>query len=226
MMRLFCSVLFLLLPGASLLTQMESGQNSDYTLNATNLHVVPAWQSMYETMHLDSLISQDAFHQAFVGYYKITDRKKEILTVIDFSKASTEKRLAVIDMEERKLLYSSVVAHGRNSGGNYATSFSNQGSNGYSLRLDGLEKGVNDNARQRAIVMHGAAYAHPSTARSGRLGRSFGCPAIPPSLTRPIINTIKGGSVMFIYAPEENYLAQSSILNDTENGNMLGTQSL
>ena len=244
MIRLFCSVLFLLLPGASLLTQMESGQNSDYTLNATNLHVVPAWQSMYETMHLDSLISQDAFHQAFVGYYKISDRKKEILTVIDFSKASTEKRLAVIDMQARKLLYSSVVAHGRNSGGNYATSFSNQngsnksslgfyltnetyqGSNGYSLRLDGLEKGVNDNARQRAIVMHGAAYAHPSTARSGRLGRSFGCPAIPPSLTRPIINTIKGGSVMFIYAPEENYLAQSSILNDIENGNTLGTQSL
>lgn len=244
MIRLFCSVLLLLLPGVSFFHHTEPESNSDYTLNATNLHVAPAWQTMYESMHLDSLISQDAFHQAFTGYYKITDRKKEILTVIDFSKASTEKRMAVIDMNAKKLLYSSVVAHGRNSGGNYATSFSNrngsyksslgfyltnetyQGSNGYSLRLDGLEKGVNDNARQRAIVMHGAAYAEPSTARSGRLGRSFGCPAIPPALTRPIINTIKDGSVMFIYAPEENYLAQSSILNDAADNGSLRTQSL
>lgn len=244
MIRLFCSVLLLLLPGASFLSQIHSGPNNEYTLNATNLQTTPAWQSMYETMQLDSLISQEAFHQAVTGYYKIKDRKKEILTVIDFSKASTEKRMAVIDMNEKKLLFSSVVAHGRNSGGNYATSFSNQngsyksslgfyltnetyqGSNGYSLRLDGLEKGVNDNARRRAIVVHGAAYARPVVTRNGRLGRSFGCPAIPPALTRPIIDTIKNGSVMFIYAPQPTYLAQSSILNGTEETGAFDTHSM
>ena len=111
----------------------------------------------------------------------------------------------------KKMLYSSVVSHGKNSGENYATSFSNevgsyksslgfyltgntyQGRNGYSLLLDGLEKGINDRARERAIVVHGAAYANPSVCKSGRLGRSFGCPALPQALTKPIINTIKGG---------------------------------
>ena len=133
------------------------------------------------------------------------------------------------------MLYSSVVSHGKNSGGNYATSFSNeygsyksslgfyltastyQGRNGYSLILDGLEKGINDRARERAIVVHGAAYADPSVAsRGGRLGRSFGCPALPTSVSRPIIDAIKGGSVMYIYAETPSYLAQSSILDTSD----------
>ena len=150
--------------------------------------------------------------------------------MIDFTKPSTEKRLFVFDMEQKKMLYSSVVSHGKNSGENYATSFSNevgsyksslgfyltgntyQGRNGYSLLLDGLEKGINDRARERAIVVHGAAYANPSVCKSGRLGRSFGCPALPQALTKPIINTIKGGSVLFIYANNKEYMAKSSIL--------------
>lgn len=150
--------------------------------------------------------------------------------MIDFTKPSTEKRLFVFDMEQKKMLYSSVVSHGKNSGENYATSFSNevgsyksslgfyltgntyQGKNGYSLLLDGLEKGINDRARERAIVVHGAAYANPSVCKSGRLGRSFGCPALPQALTKPIINTIKGGSVLFIYANNKEYMAKSSIL--------------
>lgn len=121
-------------------------------------------------------------------------------------------------------------AHGKNSGENYATSFSNavgsyksslgfyltgstyRGKNGYSLLLDGLEKGINDCARERAIVVHGAAYANPSVCRGGRLGRSFGCPALPQALTKPIINTIKGGSVLFIYANNKEYMAKSTIL--------------
>lgn len=235
MIRLFCSVLFLLLSGTAFLSYTHAGPACEITLKTSASEASSSWNSLYETMHLDSIVSREAFHRALTGYQKIKNRKKEVLTIIDFSKASTKKRLAVIDMEQKKVLYTSVVAHGRNSGGNYATSFSNkngsyksslgfyltnetyQGSNGYSLRLDGLEKGVNDNARQRAIVMHGAAYAHPSTARTGRLGRSFGCPAVPPALTKPIINAIKGGSVMFIYAPEKNYLAQSQFLNNTEN---------
>ena len=159
------------------------------------------------------------------------------LTLIDFSKPSTEKRLYVFDMDRKKLLFHSVVSHGKNSGGNYATSFSNeygsyksslgfyltdspyQGKNGYSLLLDGLEKGINDRARQRAIVVHGAAYADPSVARSaGRLGRSFGCPAVPKNLSKPIIDAIKGGSVIFIYAESPDYLAHSSILKREDIG--------
>ena len=169
------------------------------------------------------------------GYNRIKNRKRDVLTLIDFSKPSTEKRLYVFDMKHRRMLYSSVVSHGKNSGGNYATSFSNeygsyksslgfyltastyQGRNGYSLILDGLEKGINDRARERAIVVHGAAYADPSVAsRGGRLGRSFGCPALPTSVSRPIIDAIKGGSVMYIYAETPSYLAQSSILDTSD----------
>ena len=163
-----------------------------------------------------------AFRQAVAGYNRIKEKSKPILTLIDFSKPSTEKRFFVFDMEKKKLLYSSVVAHGRNSGENYATSFSNQygsyksslgfyltentyqGGNGYSLILNGLEKGINDKAKARSIVVHGAP---------GRLGRSLGCPALPTKLARPIINTIKDGSVMFIYANNPHYLAQSNILH-------------
>ena len=154
-----------------------------------------------------------------------------MLTLIDFSRPSTEKRLFVFDMKQRKLLFSSVVSHGKNSGDKYATSFSNeygsyksslgfyltettyQGKNGYSLILNGLEKGIND----RAIVMHGAAYANPSVvSEGGRLGRSFGCPAVLQKLTRPIIDAIKGGSVMYIYAEAPDYLAHSSVLKETD----------
>ena len=135
-------------------------------------------------------------------------------------------------MEKKQLLFSSVVSHGRNSGGNYATSFSNQngsyksslgfyltentyqGGNGYSLILNGLEKGINDKAKERSIVVHGASYANPTVAASGRLGRSLGCPALPTKLAKPIINTIKDGSVMFIYANNSSYLAQSDILKN------------
>lgn len=193
-------------------------------------------QELYETMQLDSIVDSEAFRQAVSGYYKIKERKRDVLTLIDFSKPSTEKRLFVFDMKAKKLLFSSVVSHGRNSGGNYATSFSNengsyksslgfyltentyQGKNGYSLVLDGLEEGINDNAKRRAIVMHGAAYSNPSTIRyAGRLGRSLGCPAVPQALSRPIIDAIKGGSVLYIYAKKADYFAQSHIAERPSN---------
>ena len=190
----------------------------------------PDGEALFEEMDLGGIVNFLAFRQAVQGYNKIEQKKKPVLTLIDFTKPSTEKRLFVFDMKDRKLLYSSVVAHGKNSGENYATSFSNtvgsyksslgfyltgstyQGKNGYSLLLDGLEKGINDRARERAIVVHGAAYANPSVCKSGRLGRSFGCPALPQALTKPIINTIKGGSVLFIYANNKEYMAKSTIL--------------
>lgn len=189
-------------------------------------------RQLYVEMELEGRINYAAFEQAIDGYNKIEQKSKEILTLIDFSKPSTEERFYVFDMRHKKLLFASLVSHGKNSGGNYATSFSNengslksslgffltentyQGKNGYSLVLNGLEKGINDRAKERAIVIHGAAYSNPSViTSSGRLGRSFGCPALPQSVSKPIINTIKGGSLLFIYANNQNYLSYSPILS-------------
>ncbi|RGP12632.1 hypothetical protein DXB27_20385 [Parabacteroides gordonii] len=195
--------------------------------------VTSSCRQLYVEMELDGVVNYAAFEQAVAGYNKITQKDKEILTLVDFSKPSTEERFYVFDMRHKKLLFSSLVSHGKNSGGNYATSFSNengslksslgffltentyQGKNGYSLVLNGLEKGINDRAKERAIVIHGAAYSNPSViASSGRLGRSFGCPALPQSVSKPIINTIKGGSLLFIYANNKNYLSYSPILSE------------
>lgn len=155
-----------------------------------------------------------------------------LLTVIDYSRASTEPRLWVLDLEREQVLFEELVAHGRGSGDNYATRFSNAhgshqtslglfrtadayvGSNGYSLRLDGLETGVNDRARERAIVMHGAPYVSESHLRTvGRLGRSHGCPALRPGIARTVIDTIKQGSLVFAYYPDKHWLRGSRFLN-------------
>lgn len=189
-------------------------------------------QILYDEMQLDNIVNYSAFEQIMTGYNKIEAKNKDIVTLIDFSKPSSEPRLYIFDMKHHKLLMVSHVSHGRNSGDNYATSFSNdngsyksslgfyvtentyKGKNGYSLILNGLEKGINDNAKQRAIVIHGAAYSNPSTiASSGRLGRSLGCPALPLAVSESIINTIKDGTILYIYANNKNYMAQSSILS-------------
>jgi len=226
MRRFILSTCFFLLPCTSLLTGHPS-VCSEVIAEAKTDKVA----ELYRSMQLEGVVNWKAFRQAVAGYEKIEGRKRDILTLIDFSKPSTEERLYVFDMKKHRLLFSSVVSHGKNSGNNYATSFSNeygsyksslgfyltestyQGKNGYSLILNGLEKGINDRARERAIVVHGAAYADPSVvARGGRLGRSFGCPALPPKLSRPIIDAIKGGSVMYIYADASDYLTHSTIL--------------
>ena len=234
MLRFIVSILFLFLP-CTLFLGGKSSDNIPDSAERTATSDVEAYASLYRSMQLEGVVNWKAFRQAVAGYYKIDNRKREVLTLIDFSRPSTAKRLFVFDMRERKVLFSSVVSHGKNSGDNYATSFSNeygsyksslgfyltestyQGKNGYSLILNGLEKGINDRARERAIVMHGAAYADPSVAsRGGRLGRSFGCPAVPQKLSRPIIDAIKGGSVMYIYAETPDYLAHSSVLKDAD----------
>lgn len=200
---------------------------------------VSSCRQLYQEMQLEGIVNFTAFEQAIAGYNKIEEKSKEILTLVDFSKPSTEERFYVFDMRHKKLLFSSLVSHGKNSGGNYATSFSNengslksslgffltentyQGKNGYSLVLNGLEKGINDRAKERAIVIHGAAYSNPSViASSGRPGRSFGCPALPQAVSKPIINTIKGGSLLFIYANNQNYLAYSPILSKQQVASM------
>ena len=234
MLRFIVFILFLFLP----CTLFWGGKSADSTPDSAERAAasdVEAYASLYRSMQLEGVVNWKAFRQAVAGYYKIDNRKREVLTLIDFSRPSTAKRLFVFDMRERKVLFSSVVSHGKNSGDNYATSFSNeygsyksslgfyltestyQGKNGYSLILNGLEKGINDRARERAIVMHGAAYADPSVvSRGGRLGRSFGCPAVPQKLSRPIIDAINGGSVMYIYAETPEYLAHSSVLKGAD----------
>jgi hypothetical protein len=153
------------------------------------------------------------------------------LTVIDYSLPSTEKRLWVFDLAERELLFHELVAHGKNTGDNIATRFSNTmdskqtslglfvtantyvGSNGYSLRMQGLDRGFNDRAFDRAIVIHGAPYVSEAFARSqGRIGRSWGCPALDQEVARTVIDTIKEGGLVFAYAPQGDFLRGSEML--------------
>ena len=155
-------------------------------------------------------------------------RRRDLLTVIDYSIPSTQPRLFVFDLDTRKLLFRELCAHGKNSGGKYTEYFSNSpgslatslglfvtadtyvGSNGYSLRLRGLEEGVNDMAWDRAIVMHGASYVSKTAIEAlGRLGRSWGCPAVRPAIARRLIDTVRGGSAVFAYYPEKSWLKSS-----------------
>jgi hypothetical protein len=156
----------------------------------------------------------------------------ERLAVIDYSLPSTEPRMWVFDLSQRKLLHHEHVAHGRGSGENLTERFSNEhgshqtslglfrtgetyhGGNGYSLRMDGLEEGINDQARERLIVMHGAPYVNPQQAqRQGRLGRSFGCPAVRPEVAKPMIDSLKDGQLLFAYYPDREWLENSALIN-------------
>ena len=153
------------------------------------------------------------------------------LTLIDYSRPSVEPRLWVFDLATGDLLFKELVAHGRNTGDNLATKFSNEmnsrqtslglfvtddpyvGSNGYSLRLDGIDVGFNDRARDRAIVMHGAPYVDPQLAsKQGRIGRSWGCPALRTAIASKVIDRIRGGSVIFSYYPDQEWLQTSKFL--------------
>ncbi|MEP6674618.1 MAG: murein L,D-transpeptidase catalytic domain family protein [Ferruginibacter sp.] len=181
-------------------------------------------------------LSKDAFELAFKGFEHMKEKgillKENILTIIDFSKSSSQERLFIIDMLTGKLLLKSLVAHGHNSGNEYATKFSNaneshesslgfyvtlntyNGEHGYSLKLKGCEKGINDAAYDRAIVIHGADYVSENFIKSkGYIGRSFGCPAVPESLHRKIVDLLKDGSCLFIFHPTPTYLTRSEILN-------------
>lgn len=153
------------------------------------------------------------------------------LTVIDYSKPSSEKRLWVFDLRSKELIYEELVAHGQGSGEGRATQFSNEpethrtslglfvtdkpyvGKNGYSLRLDGLDRGFNDRARERAIVMHGAPYVSPQFVKAtGRLGRSWGCPAVSADVARQMIDRVKDGGLVFAYYPDAEWLKASKFL--------------
>lgn len=200
---------------------VHASQKSD-TLMKALLRQAPGLRGEVLRLALDA--TQAAAEQGLV-------KRKNLLTVIDYSLPSTQPRLFVFDLAAQKLLFRELVAHGKNSGDDRATYFSNSpgslatslglyvtadtyiGSNGYSLRLKGLEEGINDMAWDRAIVLHGAAYVSRTAIRAlGRLGRSWGCPAVRKEVARKIIDTLRGGSPVFAYYPERKWLEHSSFV--------------
>ncbi|TGD57739.1 murein L,D-transpeptidase catalytic domain family protein [Flavobacterium humi] len=216
----------------------KTTNNTDPTLiasaNSTNL--AAKIEIVYNSLNANNfaLPQISCFKKAMEGFFVLKQKgiiQKDILTVIDFSMSSTKKRLWVIDLSSNTILYNTVVSHGMNSGGEFATNFSNSpssnksslgfyatgetynGKHGLSLKLDGLENGINSNARARAVVMHGASYANPSILKTqGYLGRSQGCPAIPEAVKDEIISVIKGKSCLFIYHPSRSYEITSKLV--------------
>jgi hypothetical protein len=195
---------------------------------------------MYDSLQLNNLgLSRAAFEKAVKGYNYLLSlgkiQNENIISIIDFSLSSDKKRLFVIDLKEGELLFHTFVAHGKNSGLKTATKFSNKveskksslgfyitgetynGSHGYSLRLQGLEKGINDNVLRRGIVMHSAAYVDEDyVTGQGFIGRSLGCPAIPATVYKEVIETIKSGTCLFMYSPDKFYATHSAIIKQTK----------
>ncbi len=195
-------------------------------------------RNLWTDCNLQDKLSFEVFNMAVSGSLKIDNlKKKNLLTIIDFSKPSSVKRFFVIDTEKRKLLYHTYVAHGKNSGEYRPVRFSNlsgslqsslgffltgetyMGENGYSMKLEGLEQGINHNARERDIVIHGADYVSEEyIAKYGRLGRSWGCPALPLILSKEIIDVISNGSCLFVYAEDSFYLKNSNFTGEKQMG--------
>lgn len=195
-------------------------------------------QGLYKDVNLDKAgLSLEVFRKAVVGYQNfkqqnLVSNEKSIITVIDFTKASNKKRLWVIDLDARKVLHHTLVAHGRNSGEEKAVNFSNvhnsymssmgfyltdktyYGKHGLSLKLSGMEEAYNSNAMSRAIVMHGADYVSEAFVKQyGRLGRSLGCPALPQEVTKEIVETIKDNTCLYIHTADKTYA--SAFLDQT-----------
>jgi len=216
----------------------KTSHNTDPKLiaSATASNLAAKIEVVYNSLDANNfaLPQMSCFKKAMEGFYILKQKgiiEKDILTVIDFSMSSTKKRLWVIDLSTNTILYNTVVSHGMKSGTEFANSFSNEqssnksslgfyttgetytGKHGLSLRLDGQEKGINNNARARAVVMHGASYANPAILKSqGYLGRSQGCPAIPDAVKDEIIKLIKGKSCLFIYHPSRSYEITSKLV--------------
>ncbi|MDF2551953.1 MAG: hypothetical protein K0R77_1228 [Chryseobacterium sp.] len=208
------------------------------TKSEKNTNSLSSSEELYQSISFENTnkLQFDVFAKALLGFENLKKAGKlgqeaHLLTICDFSLSSNTKRLWVIDTQEKKVLFNSLVAHGKNTGEEFATNFSNtesslqssmgfyitestyNGDNGYSLKLLGMDKGFNDAAYKRAVVMHGADYVSEEFATvHKRIGRSWGCPAIPRALTEPIINTIKGKNCLFIYYPDQNYLSSSEWL--------------
>lgn len=250
MKNLFVSLFFVAAVGTSFYSLDVSGSDKEKrslkkdTVNIADIteskpifeEANPA-KNLYSSLNFsENILDEPVFETAYKGFENLKKGGKiapevHLLTICDFSKSANTKRLWVIDTDRKEVLFNSLVAHGKNTGEEFAEKFSNtessyqsslgfyvtdatyDGDNGYSLKLLGMDKGFNDNALQRSIVMHGADYVSEDFARQHkRIGRSWGCPAVPKDLAKPIINTIKNQNVLFIYYPDEDYLGSSEWL--------------
>ncbi len=243
-------------------TSVSAGNFSKDTISATEpvapVKTISAAQAyvnyvneIYTSADLKSAgLDFSVFRKAMTGYLNfrtagMVSAARQIISIVDFNKASTSKRLWIVDLESRKLLFNTLVAHGQGSGDNIATSFSNtaeshqssigfyitsntyQGKHGLSLKLNGMDKNYNANAFNRAIVVHGAEYVSQNFINQhGRLGRSYGCPAVPVELTPAIIDAIKGKTTLFINGPAtvkyaSGYLNEESAASQFGQGELL-----
>jgi hypothetical protein len=237
--KTFLSILFLILSLYSNkinFNNLEKIKKPEVTVSS-----IPSSDSniemVYRSLNANNfeLPNLESFKEALKGFYKLKEEgliQKDILTLVDFSMSSNDKRLWVIDMDTKTILYNSLVAHGKNTGEEYANSFSNSnssfksslgfyvtgetynGKHGMSLKLDGIEKGINDNARERGVVMHAANYVSNTFIKCNkRLGRSLGCPAIPEESLKAIVNTIKNKTCLFIYHPSRSLKTISALFS-------------
>lgn len=214
--------------------------NNNLSTNITVNGELPAWEkiNIFDSLHLNTFgLSQQAYEYAIRGFKTLLSMGKlkndSIISIVDFSLSSAKKRLFVIDLKNCKILFNTYVAHGRGSGEEFAKQFSNKprsnksslgfyvtgdtynGEHGYSLRLEGEEKGINDNASKRAIVMHCAEYVNENFIKfKGFIGRSLGCPAIPENVFKPIIDEIKDGTCLFLFSPDKYYISHSVFLQN------------
>ena len=238
LLAIFTSMLFIFATAKNTSVTKKFKETSE-AVNSVSSKISANISALFSELHLQEAgMNKKVFNSALNGFQKLDAKgaikKDNIITIIDFSQPSTKKRLYVLDLANKHVLFNTFVAHGKNSGTLWTKSFSNSasslksspgfyvtaetymGDNGYSLRLDGQEKNINDNARNRDIVMHGASYADQSAIKTlGFLGRSLGCPAVPVSKHKAIINTIKDGTCLFIYNPDPSYLSHSPVLNQS-----------
>lgn len=223
---LFIYLLFLLLPVVNSVSVVEPDA------------VKVGNEDIYSILNLSGTgLGRNVFDLAIKGLKKLESNGKlqnpDILTIADYSQSSNKKRFYVIDLKNRKLLFNTFVAHGRKTGEEFAKYFSNEvgslktslgfyitekpitGSHtGFSLMIEGVEKGINDFAAKREIIIHGAEYATENFVKKyGRLGRSLGCPVLPPEMVKEVIDHIKGGTCLFLYNPDNQYITTSSLLN-------------
>ena len=207
-------------------------ENSQQPIEQKKQKIVIDVKSVYDSLNIKNKIDYSIFQKAYLGYVQISHKNPGVLIIIDYTKPSNEERFYVLDLNKKKLVYSTRVAHSKNSGLEIPLEFSDDpnsyqsslgffvtlgeynGAYGYSLRLKGLEENINANAEDRAIVIHGGDIVEDEYIKKfGFAGRSLGCPVLPNSLTREIIDFIKHGRVLFIYGNDEEYIYESTYLS-------------
>jgi hypothetical protein len=238
MQKIRVGLLMIVMCASSFFVKVVKGEETS-NIASTKVSVLQKADNIYNKINFGKSqpLSKDVFRKAYTGYLNLKqagklDQNHEVISICDFSLSSNVKRLWVIDLKDARVLVHSLVAHGQGTGEEFAMNFSNTenshqsslgfyvtentyiGDNGYSLKLQGMDVGYNDAAYSRAIVMHGADYVCDSYIKNNkRLGRSWGCPAVPAGMAKEIINTVKGGTCLYISYPNQRYLAKSVWLN-------------